>query len=198
MNRNKINEEMQGFADHLENLKINFSDTPQYCNGNLTPWSEVKKGEIASEIIMAEKYYMDPRNNEGTYEERRAKLKEIIKSVFTKFISERTKEYESVVCHYRGIDWNQAGNSSWKALTCREDLRFDRNTLVHTTNGDWKGGPNYSDNDRVISWKTGGHRRSETFAEIDARFYEIEKLVINELNTARQVLQERGISTDLP
>ena len=37
MNRNQINEEMQGFADHLENLKINFSDTPQYCNGNLTP-----------------------------------------------------------------------------------------------------------------------------------------------------------------
>jgi hypothetical protein len=198
MNKNQINDELQGFAEHLENLQTNFADTPQYCKGNLTPWTEVKKGEIASEIIMAEKYYMDPRNNEGTYEERREKLRAIIKKVFTKFINDRTKEYESVVCHYRGIDWNQAGRSSWKSITCREDLRFDRNTLVRTTNGDWKGGPNYSNGDRTMSWKTGGHRRSETFAELDARYYDIDKLVINELNTARQLLQERGIATELP
>lgn len=198
MNKNQINNEVQGFADHIENLQINYADTPQYCNGNLRPWTDVKKGEIASEIIMAEKYYMDPRNSEGTYEVRRGKLRVIIKEIFTKFINERTKEYESVVCHYRGIDWNQAGNSSWKSITCREDLRLDRNTLVHTTNGDWKGGPSYTNEDRTMSWKTGGHRRSETFAEIDARFYNIDKLVINELNSARQILQDRGISTELP
>lgn len=198
MNKKEVMDEMQGFANHLQEMSNLTADQPQYCNGNLSPWTEVKKGEIASEIIIAEKYYMDPNNNEGTYEERRTKLKTIIKKVFENFIKARTKEYESVVCHYRGIDWNQAGNSSWKSMTCREDLRFDRTSIKHTPNGDWKGGPNYSNNDRTVSWKTGGHRRSETFCEIDAKFFNINELVISELNSARQILHDRGIPTELP
>lgn len=182
----------------LFSLNGNAADTPVSCSGSVITWNDVQKGRLTSEIEIAFNYYMDPRTNEGTFEERREKLNVVVRNVFKKFISERTKEYNSVRCHYRGIDWNQGGRSSWKTLICQPGFKFDRNSLKRTMNGDWKGGPNYSNNDTQMSWRTGGHRRSETFAELDAVYAGIEKRVIDELNSARKVLHEKGIPTDLP
>lgn len=174
------------------------ADNPVNCTGSLPPFTDVRRGQIASEIIIAKDYYMDPRNQEGTLDERREKLNAVIKKVFSNFIEQRTKEYKSVRCHYRGIDWNKPGNSSWKTITCQPGFYFIKETLVRTTNGDWKEGPVWGQNYSSLSWKTGGHRRSETFAEVDAEYFQIDQKVIDELNSARKILHDRGIPTELP
>lgn len=175
-----------------------FADNPVSCTGTLPPFTDVRRGQITSEIIIAKDYYLDPRNQEGSLDERRAKLRAVIKKVFTDFITQRTREYESVKCHYRGIDWNKPGGSSWKTLTCQPGFYFIKESLVRTQNGDWKEGPVWGTNYSTLSWKTGGHRRSETFAEVDAKYFQIEQKVIDELNSARKILHDLGIPTELP
>lgn len=168
------------------------------CTGTLPPFDDVRKGEITGNIILAKDFYLDPRNNFGSLERRRAKLDSVTRRVFLAFIDKRGQEYRAVKCHYRGVDWNQAGNSSWRTMTCPAGFAFVPSTLVRTTNGDWKGGPNWGANYSSISWKTGGYRRSETFAEIDAVYANIDEKIRAELNSARQVLTDRGIPTTLP
>jgi hypothetical protein len=88
-------------------------------------------------------------------------------------------------------------------MTCQPGFYLMKETLVHTTNGDWKGGPDWSpnnDNPTSITWETGGHHKNATFAEIKARYAEsyIQNKVVEELNIARKELNDLGIPTDLP
>lgn len=178
-----------------EHDAVEFADQPVSSTGHLRPWDDMQRGAIVAEIQLAHEYYMNPHNPEGSLEERRAALDRTIKATFTGFVNARTKEYESVRCHYRGIDWNQAGNYSWRTLTCQPEFRFVRESLKHTTNGDWKAGPVWGQNDSQMSWRTGGHGRSETFAELDAVYADIPGRVLAELNSSRAILHDRGIPT---
>ncbi|WP_426483448.1 hypothetical protein [Flavobacterium sp. 2] len=190
----------KGFEEFIQSFpdnSNNFADNPIRCTGSLSPFTDVRRGEITSEIIIAKDYYLDPRNQEGTLEERRAKVRVVIQRVFKKFIEQRTQEYESVKCHYRGIDWNKPGGSSWKTITCQPGFYFIEESLVRTMNGDWKEGPVWGLNHSSLSWKTGGHRRSETFAEVDAKYFQIPIKVLDELNSARKILHDLGIPTEL-
>jgi hypothetical protein len=171
--------------------------SPVSCNGTLTAFNPLIKGKITSEIIIAKEYYFNPANQEGSLDERRTKLNEVIKKVFGKFFSERTQEYENITCKYHGIDWNQAGSSSWRTITCDPGFAFVPGTIDHTQNGDWKEGPNYNADYTSLSWKTGGHRRSETYVNIDAKYANVKAKVNNELNQAREVLHEAGIPTSV-
>lgn len=189
----------------IEELSSNFEDSfnflpdnPVSCTGSLSPFTDVRRGKITSEIIIAKDYYLDPRNQEGTLEERMAKVKIVIKKVFTEFVTQRTAEYRSVKCHYRGIDWNKPGGSSWKTITCQPGFYFIEGSLRKTQNGDWKGGPVWAPDYSTLSWKTGGHRRSETFAEVDAEYYQVDNKVLEELNSARKILHDLGIPTEYP
>ena len=188
-----IEQFIPGFQDSLTKL----ADNPVRCSGSLSPFTDVRRGQITREMIIAKDSYIDPRNQEGNLEERRIKLRAVIKKVFTEFISQRTKEYKSVKCHYRGIDWNKPGGSSWKTITCQPGFYFIKGSLVRTMNGDWKGGPVWGTNYSSLSWKTGGHRRSETFAEVDAEYFQIDQKVLDELNSARKILHDLGIPTEL-
>lgn len=186
------------FISSFQDNSNKLADNPVSCNGSLSPFTDVRRGKITSEIIIAKDYYMDPRNQEGTLEERMAKVRIVIKKVFTEFVTKRTAEYKSVKCHYRGIDWNQAGNSSWKTITCQPGFYFIEGSLNRTQNGDWKDGPVWGVNHSTLSWKTGGHRRSETFAEVDAEYFQIDNKVLDELNSARKILHDLGIPTEYP
>lgn len=168
---------------------------PISCTGSLSQFDPLIKGKITSEIILAKNYYFDPANNEGSLDERREKLNKVIKKVFYKFILDRTNEYNTIVCKYEGKDWNQAGNSSWRTIACDPGFAFQPGTIEHTQNGDWKEGPNYNADYSTLSWKTGGHRRSETFVKIDAKYSNIAKRVNDELDLARVVLHDAGIPT---
>ena len=77
------------------------------------------------------------------------------------------------------------------------------NTVEHTTNGDWKGGPYWKPNSTTptsITWRTGGHRKNKTFVKIDAIYLEeyIKNTIIKELNSARKELNDLGIPTEIP
>lgn len=171
--------------------------SPVSCNGTLSTFNPLIKGKITSEIIIAKEYYFDPANQEGSLEERRTKLNEVIKTVFNKFFSDRTQEYEKITCKYHGIDWNQAGNSSWRTITCDLGFAFVPHTIERTMNGDWKDGPKYNADYTSLSWKTGGHRRSETYVNIDAKYANVKAKVNDELNQAREVLHDAGIPTNV-
>lgn len=181
--------------EYLGQLASAIPDQPVRCEGRLRLWDDVQRGEIVAEIQLAHAYYLDPRNPGGTLEERRNALDVKIRGTFETFIEKRTKEYGSVRCRYRGIDWNQGGNSSWKTLTCQPGFVFDTNSVVRTENGDWKAGPVWGAGNTQMSWRTGGHRRNETFAELDAVYANIPERVLEELNSARAILHDRGIPT---
>jgi hypothetical protein len=193
-----VTKALEEFIPSFQDSLTKVADNPVSCTGSLPPFSDVRRGQITSEIVIAKDYYLDPRNQEGTLEERRTKLRVVIKKIFSEFISQRTKEYKSVKCHYRGVDWNKPGGSSWKTITCQPGFYFIEGTLVRTMNGDWKGGPVWGINHSSLSWKTGGHRRSETFAEVDAEYFQIEHRILDELNSARKILHDLGIPTELP
>lgn len=171
--------------------------TPLRCTGQLSPWTSVRSGEISSEVTSAHTYYMDPRNTEGNYQQRREKLARVTRDVFTSFITKRTREYRSVTCFYRGVDWNSPGKSSWSVIKATPGFKFVTGSLRRTMNGDWKG-HTWKNGETELHWKTGGHRRSSTFAEVTAEYANIEQRVIAELNTARKVLHDRGIPNELP
>ena len=176
----------------------NEQNVPTSCTGTLKAFDSVRQGSITSEVIIAKDYYLDPRNNIGDLTRRRAKLDSVTRKVFLSFINTRKKEYEAIKCHYKGVDWNQAGNSSWRTLTCQPGFAFVESSLVRTQNGDWKRGPFWGPNFSTIRWKTGWYRRSETHVDIDAVYFEIDKKVIDELNIARKSLFDLGIPTELP
>lgn len=181
--------------EYREQAEAAIPDQPVRREGTFRPWDAVQRGAIVAEIQLAHAYYMDPRNAEGTLEQRRALLDKTIEATFKKFVDARKSEYATMRWHYRGIDWNKPEGSSWKTLTCEPELQFVRESLVHTENGDWKAGPVWGSNDTQMSWRTGGHRRSETFAELDAVYANIPKRVLDELNSARAILHDRGIPT---
>lgn len=172
-------------------------DTPLRCSGKLEPWDELQRGKITSEIEMAYHYYMNLGNG-GTLEERRAKLNQKVKETFSKFFTDRKKEYESVRCKYRKEMKANRGHYKWATLKCQPEFQFKKESLKRTQNGNWKEGPIWKNNFTEMTWKTGGHRTSKTFAELDAGYLDINKRVIDELNSARKVLFDRGIPTELP
>jgi hypothetical protein len=177
---------------------IQAQDKPKSCNGTLRVFDNVYRGEITSEVISAKEYYMNPANQEGSYEVRRTKLDAVTRNVFTSFIANRTNEYKAVRCHYEGVDWNKPGGRSWKEIRCQPGFVFVKSSLVRTMNGDMKKGPVLKNGNTVIAWETGGHRRSETFVRIYAVYSKIDKKVLTELNSARKVLHDLGIPTKLP
>jgi len=174
-------------------------DVPISCTTTLPAFTEVRRGEITSEIEVSAQYYLDPRNNEGSLQERREKLRLAVQDVFIKFIDKREAEYKSVRCRYQGVDWNHHDTTT-KTLICQPGFMFLPNTLIKnaTSPGDWKGGPDYGPNNTTMSWKTGGHHRSETRPEIDAVYFQVYEKVIDELNQARKILSDKGIPTELP
>ncbi|MFW0736734.1 hypothetical protein [Flavobacterium sp. T12S277] len=199
--QNEMFLQAKGIEELIPDLQDTFNvvvDAPVSCTGSLPPFTDVRRGKITSEIIIAKDYYLDPRNQEGTLEERREKVRMVIKKIFSEFVAQRTAEYKSVKCHYRGIDWNKAGGSSWKTITCQPGFYFIAGSLVRTQNGDWKRGPEWGVNYSTLSWKTGGYRKNKTFAEVDAEYFDIDNKVLDELNSARKILHDLGIPTELP
>jgi hypothetical protein len=162
------------------------------------PFTVLRRGEITSQVVVARNYYLDPSNTTGTFEQRKEALAREVRGIFSRFLNKRRQEYRAAICHYRGVDWNQAGNSSWRSMTCYPGMQFDMSTLKCTQNGDMKEGPNLSPDGTTISWKTGGHSYSKTFVEIDAIYpqHNIFGFSLYELNQARQVLTEQGIYTE--
>jgi hypothetical protein len=171
---------------------------PISCTGTLSPFTDITRGEITSKIISAKNYYFGTNCDEGSFEARTSKVNAVIRSVFTDFITKRTQEYKSIVCHYRGTDHNRPDIRTWKTISCQPGFVFLRATLRRTMNGDWKEGPIWSKHNTALTWKTGGYRSSSTFAEVDAMYSNIDQRVIDELNTARKILHDSGIPTTLP
>lgn len=201
---------MKKFFSLLTSLMVtasltNAQDQPRSCTDKVAPFDEIMKAKVTSQVRTAHHYYLNS-NDPGvgnTYEQRMANLQKEITRTFQAFMSARRKEYQKTVCNYYKTDWNQAGNSSRRTLTVQPGFYLLVNTLKRTTNGDWKGGPRWAPNESKpvsITWKTGGHRRSETFVDIQAMYDDvyIKSTVIKELNLARKELNDLGIPTELP
>ena len=173
---------------------------PSTCIDPVIPFNDARKGQITSQIRNAHSYYMtSPDSAAGkTYPQRLANLNNVIKRTFQEFMTVRRSEYRATICNYHGVDWNRAGNSSWRTLTCQPGFYLLQETLERTMNGDWKGGPIWTENS--IRWKTGGHRSNRTFVNIQAKYKEdyIAKAVVDELNIARKELNDLGIPTEVP
>jgi len=180
------------------------ADRPRSCSGSIQPLDLVE-GQLVSKVKTARDYFMystDPAAG-STYEGRLKNLKAAIATTFIAYVKDRSAEYVQVQCEYYGVDWNQAGNYSWKTMTCEPGFYFLVSTLKRTQNGDWKAGPVWGPNEAQptsLSWRTGGHSRSETFAQVHAMYQpsHIRNVVINELEGVRRKLHDLGIPTDLP
>jgi hypothetical protein len=175
-------------------------DAPRSCRNVVSPFNEIMKGKITSQVRNAHTYFMtstDPAAG-GSYPERTANLALYVSRTFQEFMHIRRNEYRAMICNYYKTDWNKPGGFSRRTLTCQPGFYLLQETLKRTTNGDWKGGPYWTLN--TISWDTGGHGRSETFVDIDAKYHEsaIQQIVYSELNVARQELNSIGIPTELP
>ncbi|MBT2620819.1 MULTISPECIES: hypothetical protein [Chryseobacterium] len=184
---------------------IQAQDPPRSCEHSVSLFDAIIKGKITSQVRTAHQYYMnssDP-NAGSTYEERTANLQKEIAKTFQAFMKVRREEYRKTICHYYKTDWNKPGNSSYRTLTVQPGFYLLVNTLKRTTNGDWKGGPIWQPDSTAptsIRWKTGGHRRSETFVDIQAMYGEsyIKTTIVNELNLVRKELNDLGIPTEIP
>lgn len=180
-------------------------DQPTRCENSVTSFDAIMKGKITSQVRTAHQYYMyssDP-NAGNTYEERTSNLQKEITKTFQAFMNNRREEYRKTSCYYYKVDWNKPGNSSNRTLTVQPGFYLLTGTLKRTMNGDWKGGPAWSPNETkptAITWRTGGHGKSNTFVDIQAKYDEdyIVNTVIGELNSARKELNDLGIPTEVP
>lgn len=180
-------------------------DLPTGCENKTSPFDDIMKGKVTSQVRTAHQYYMyskDPKAGE-TYAERTENLQKEIARTFQAFMKIRKEEYKKTICSYYKTDWNQPGRSSNRTLTVQPGFYILPHTLKRTTNGDWKGGPNWAPNEvspTSITWRTGGHRRSDTFVDIKAMYNEdhIKKTIIDELNSAQKELNDIGIPTEIP
>lgn len=180
-------------------------DKPTKCENSVTPFDASMKGKITSQVRTAHQYYIfstDP-NAGNTYEQRTLNLQNEIIKTFQAFMKVRREEYRKTICYYYKTDWNRGGSSSYRTLTVQPGFYLLTGTLKRTMNGDWKRGPYWLPNGTrptSIKWKTGGHRRNETFVDIQAVYNEdfIKNTIINELNQARKELNDLGIPTEIP
>lgn len=180
-------------------------DQPTGCSNQTSKFDDIMKGKITSQVRTAHQYFMySPDPNAGnTYEQRTENLQKEIARTFQAFMKVRKEEYQKTTCSYFKRDWNKAGNSSNRTLTVQPGFYLMTNTVEHTTNGDWKGGPYWKPNSTTptsITWRTGGHRKNKTFVKIDAIYLEeyIKNTIIKELNSARKELNDLGIPTEIP
>lgn len=180
-------------------------DKPTKCENQVTPFDESMKGRITSQVRTAHQYYMySPDPNAGnTYEQRTLNLQKEIAKTFQAFMKTRREEYRKTICYYYQVDWNQRGRSSNRTLAVQPGFYLLIGTLKRTMNGDWKGGPVWRPNEvkpTSITWRTGGHGRSDTFVDIQAKYDEdyVDKTIITELNLARKELNDLGIPTEIP
>ncbi len=141
---------------------------PRSCNTELVPFQGNRMEKVISQVVTAFDYYMkstDPAAGR-TYEERTANFQAEAKRTYAKFGRVRIKDYEVVVCEYYGEDWNKPGDASNAHIQAAPGFYLLQETLEHTTNGDWKGGPTHNGDFTTMTWRTGGHGSSKTFAKI--------------------------------
>ncbi|TCN58742.1 hypothetical protein D0809_10355 [Flavobacterium circumlabens] len=189
----------------ISNNLVKAQDQPTRCENAVTPFDVNMKGKITSQVRSAHQYYMyskDPAAGD-TYAERTLNLQKEIVKTFQAFMKARREEYRKTVCYYYKVDWNKPGNSSNRTLTVQPGFYLLTGTLKRTLNGDWKGGPVWSPNEinpTSITWRTGGHKKSNTFVDIQAVYDQnyVDNTIINELNQARKELNDLGIPTELP
>jgi hypothetical protein len=194
-----------GLTALLVATMLRAQDLPVKCENAITPFDDVMKVKLTSQVRTAHYYYVnstDPSAG-GNYDQRMANLQKEINRTFQAFMSARRAEYRKAICYYHKIDWNQPGNRSSRTLTVQPGFYLITTSLKRTTNGDWKAGPEWKPNNEFptsITWETGGHRRSETFVDITAKYSEefIKNIIIKELNLARKELNDLGIPTEVP
>lgn len=177
-------------------------DVPTSCANPVPLLDSLGRSQMAARVRTAHQYYMNSTDASAgrTLEERTANFDRAAADLFRTLRRERTARYEATVCDYKGVDWNQGGRSSWKTLSVEPGFYLVTSTLERTTNGDWKGGPEWGGDPSFptsIRWKTGGHRRSETFVNIKARYLtaHITEQVRAELTSVREELARLGIPT---
>ena len=175
-------------------------DAPVSCENPLPEFNDAVKGKITSQIKTAYQYFMYSTDIAAgnTYEQRMSNFNDAALMTLNEFVRLRKREYRATICSYHKEDWNKPGNSSRRTLTCQPGFYLLQETLVRTTNGDWKGGPWWKENS--ITWKTGGHRASKTKVDIKAKYAErsIQNGITAELNFVRKELNDLGIPTSLP
>ncbi|WP_326980987.1 hypothetical protein VUJ46_11860 [Chryseobacterium sp. MYb264] len=180
-------------------------DLPTGCKNQADTFNDIMKGKITSEVRAVHLYYFGSEKPQAgsTYNEKAENLQKEIKRIFQAFMKARREEYKKTVCSYYKTDWNQAGKSSFRTLTVQPGFYLLKKTLKRTTNGDWKGGPDWTQDESFptsITWKTGGNKKNETFVDIKAMYNEdyIKNIIIEELNSARKELNSIGIPTEIP
>jgi hypothetical protein len=177
-------------------------DKPTQCNPGLAVFEDVWRDRIVSTVATAYKYFMESRDPAAgnSYTERTKNFHEACQATFMEFANQRFTDYRAVRCLYQGKDWNKPGGASNAHIICQAGFELLPGTLSRTTNGDWKGGPTYNADNTQMTWRTGGHGRSETFAHIWSKYKDaaIPENIKAELNAVRSILNARDIPTNLP
>jgi|GEM_PF-2112124 len=173
-------------------------DVPERCTGTVAPFDSTTREQLVSAALTASNYFMNSPDVglPHTYEGRRDTLNKVLRSQLQKHVDLRTAAFRAVQCHYHGIDWNQPGGRSSKTMTAQAGFYFLQETADYTRNGDMKRGPTFTRN--TVSWTTGGHHRSSTYVDVDARYEPsfISNTVQAEIAIVRHALAERGVPTE--
>lgn len=173
------------------------------CENQVPLFDSSARDQIAARIKTAYQYHMtstDPAA-QGTYEQRLERFNTAATADLRAFRDLRRSQYQATVCRYDGSRRTSGrGARSATTLTVAEGQYLLRETLERTTNGDWKGGPNYggpADAPTSITWVTGGYRPARTFVRIQAKYSEsfIRTRVQQELADVRRVLADANIPT---
>jgi|GEM_PF-5261179 len=174
----------------IKNLLVILAMFPAMVFAQATPTTKVTNqvrplnelsGEMISQVKLAKEYFMtslDPAAGKD-FEERTTNLSKRIANIFQKFKSNRTTEHEQVRFVFSSSDWATGKHTPKTVAIPANTYIFYQ--IERTTNGDWKGGPTINGIDRTgwttgdipggnVWWVTGGHRRAETFWNINARY----------------------------
>lgn len=179
-------------------------DLPSSCENPVPVFSDAIKGKITSQVKTAYNYFMnslDPSVG-NTYTQRTANFNAEVANTFQAFMTARRNEYRNSICTYYKTTKANPGNNKGNDITVQNGFYLMIETLERTTNGDWKGGPSYNSSvyPSSMSWVTGGHKTSNTFAKIKAKYKEdfIQNMILNEMDLVRKELNNSGIPVDLP
>lgn len=183
-------------------LPVTFAG-PVFCENPIQAFNSSVRDQIVARIKTAYEYFLHSQDPaaQGTYEQRMERFNSAAAAELRTFRDLRRSQYQATRCRYEATNHTTSrGARDAKTLTVDEGHYLLRETLERTTNGDWKGGPDYggpADAPTSITWVTGGYRPADTFVRIWAKYSEsfIRTKVQEELADIRKVLADANIPT---
>lgn len=199
------NHKIIGIALYLATPLVCLAEQP-ICTNPIEVFTDSSRDQVVATIRSAHRYFMESADPSAgkTYNERTSNFDAVAAARLREYKSARTAQYSRVECKYEGSD-NTTGRGARSNATIKTipGQYFIIGTLERTTNGDWKGGPQWAGDSKEfpisLTWTTGGYRPANTFVKVTGKYIPsyITQSVEAELSAIRKVLADSGIATTL-